>query len=67
MIVDYAINELHLVQQFDSNLANTSLGWHWLGWSHSVAQLFNRTRDIEEDLFSCPGLTPIAHGPVLDS
>ena len=23
--------------------------------------------DIEEDLFSCPGLTPLAHGPVLDS
>ena len=34
MIVDYASNELHLVQLLGSNLANTSLGWHWLGWLH---------------------------------
>ena len=41
MIVNYAFNELHLVQQLCSNLANTSLGWHWLGWLHLVQQLFN--------------------------
>ena len=26
----------------DTNLANASLGWHWLGWLHSVRQLFNK-------------------------